>query len=262
MDGNLAHYTLLEIEQRGPVALLTIHRPPVNALNTALLLELRQAAAGFAAAPQTRVVVLTGEGKAFVAGADIVEMQAMDSQRAREYSTLGQAVFSDIETLPQPVIAAINGYALGGGCELAMACDIRIASEAAVFGLPEVNLAVIPGFGGTQRLPRLVGYSKAKELIFTGEHMRAAEAHRLGLANRVVTSDALLPEALNLAALIASRGPVAVRLAKKAMHPSGADGPAGFATETEFLGNCFATADRKEGMRAFLEKRTPAFTGE
>jgi enoyl-CoA hydratase len=262
MDSNLTHYRFLEIEQRGPVALLTIHRPPVNALSTELLLELQRAAAGFAAAPQTRVVVLTGDGKAFVAGADIVEMQAMDSARAREYGALGQSVFSDIETLPQPVIAAVNGYALGGGCELAMACDIRIASEAAVFGQPEVNLAVIPGFGGTQRLPRLVGYGKAKELIFTGEHVRAAEAHRLGLANRVVASDALLPEALQLAALIASRGPVAVRSAKRAINLSGTDGRAGFAMEAELLGHCFATADRQEGMRAFLEKRTPAFMGE
>jgi len=261
MESDLAHYAFLEIEQRGPVALLTIHRPPVNALSTALLLELQQAVAGFAGAPQTRVVVLTGTGKAFVAGADIVELQAMDSLRAREYSALGQSVFADIETLPQPVIAAVNGYAFGGGCELATACDIRIASEAAVFGLPEVNLAVIPGFGGTQRLPRLLGYGKAKELIFTGEPIQAAEAHRLGLANRVVAPDALLPDALKLAALIASRGPLAVRLAKRAINLSAADGPAGFALEAELLGHCFATADRQEGMRAFLEKRAPVFTG-
>ena len=262
MESTLAHYTFLAIEQRGPVALLTFQRPPVNALSTELLLELQQAVAGFAAARETRVVVLTGKGKAFVAGADIVEMQAMDSLRAREYGALGQSVFSDIETLPQPVIAAVNGAALGGGCELAMACDLRIASEAAVFGQPEVNLAVIPGFGGTQRLPRLVGYGKAKELIFTGEHIQAAEAHRLGLVNRVVASDALLPEALKLAALIASRGPVAVRLAKRAINLLGADGPAGFAAEAELLGHCFATADRQEGMRAFREKRTPVFRGE
>ena len=236
MESKPAHYTLLEIKQQGPVALLTIHRPPVNALTAELLLELKRAVAGFAADPQTRVVVLTGAGRAFVAGADIVEMQAMDSLRAREFSTLGQAVFSDIESLPQPVIAAVNGYAFGGGCELAMACDIRVASEAAMFGLPEVNLALIPGFGGTQRLPRLVGCGKAKEMILTGEPIQAGEAHRLGLANRVVASDALLPEALKLAAVIASRGPVAVRLAKRAVNLAGVDGPAGFAIEAEAPG--------------------------
>ncbi len=262
MDSNLAHFTFLRIERQGPVALLTIRRPPVNALSTELLIELRQAAASFAGAPETRAVVLTGEGKAFVAGADIAEMHAMDSRRAREYAALGQSVFSDIETLPQPVIAAVNGYALGGGCELAMACDIRIASEAALFGQPEVTLGVIPGFGGTQRLPRLVGYGKAKELILTGEHIQAVEAHRLGLANRVVAPDALLPEALKLAALIASRGPVAVRLAKRAITLSGPEGRDGFATEAQLMSECFATADRQEGMRAFLEKRRPAFRGE
>jgi enoyl-CoA hydratase len=262
MESKLDQYTSLEIERQGPVALLTIHRPPVNALNTELLHELQRAAAGFAADPQTRVVVLTGAGRAFVAGADIVEMQAMDSLRAREYATLGQAVLSDIERLPQPVIAAVNGYAFGGGCELAMACDIRVASEAAMFGLPEVNLAVIPGFGGTQRLPRLVGCGKAKELILTGEPIHAGEAQRLGLANRVVALDALLFEALKLAALIASRGPVAVRSAKRAINLAGAGGLAGFAIEAELLGHCFVTADRKEGMRAFLEKRAPVFTGE
>ena len=262
MESDPVRYTFLEIDQRGSVALLTIQRPPVNALSTALLLELQHVVARLAADSQTRVVVLTGSGKAFVAGADIVELRAMDSLQAREYSALGQSVFSAIETLPQPVIAAVNGYALGGGCELAMACDIRVASAAAVFGLPEVTLAVIPGFGGTQRLPRLVGYGKAKELIFTGEQIQSAEAHRLGLVNRVVASDALLPEALKLADLIASRGPLAVRLAKQAIGLSGGDKPAGFAVEAEFLGHCFATADRQEGMRAFLEKRAPVFTGK
>ena len=143
-----------------------------------------------------------------------------------------------------------------------LACDVRIASEAAWFGQPEVNLAVIPGFGGTQRLPRLVGYAKAKELILTGEQIRAAEAHRLGLVNRVVTADALLPAALQLAALIASRGPAAIRLAKRAIDLSGGDRPAGFAREAEFFSQCFATGDKQEGMQAFLEKRTPAFSGK
>jgi enoyl-CoA hydratase len=262
MDTAQAHYTFLRIEQREAVALLTIDRPPVNALTTTLLLELQRAAAGFAAAPRIRVVVLTGEGKAFVAGADIVELRAMDSLHAREYAALGQSVFSSIETLPQPVIAAINGFALGGGCELAMACDIRIASETARFGLPEVSLGVIPGFGGTQRLPRLVGAGKAKELIFTGEHIDAAEAHRLGLVNRVAGPGDLLSEALSLAALIASRGPLAVRMAKQAIQLAGVDGREGFALEAELLGHCFATADRHEGMRSFLEKRPPTFTGE
>jgi enoyl-CoA hydratase len=254
-------FTFLTIDRQGAVAVVTIHRPPMNALSNGLLQELKRAAAALAASDAS-VVVLTGEGKAFVAGADIAEMQAMDPLQARQYGMLGQSVFFDLEGLPQPVIAAVNGYALGGGCELAMACDLRIAADAAVFGQPEVGLAVIPGFGGTQRLARLVGVGKAKELIYTGETLPAAEALRIGLVNRVVTRDALIPEAVTLGNAIAAKGQVAVRLAKRAIGAGmEAAGRSGFALEAELLGQCFATADKQEGMRAFLEKRKPAFTG-
>lgn len=263
MDRNPAQYEFLEIEQRDAVALLRIRRPPVNALSTALLLELQRAVAAFAAAPRTRVVVLTGTGKAFVSGADIAEMIDMDASRAREYAALGQSVFFDIENLPQAVIAAVNGFALGGGCELAMACDIRIASEAAMFGQPEVKLAVIPGFGGTQRLPRLIGHGRAKELILTGELIDAGEAHRLGLVNKVTRADDLLADVERTATLIASRGPVAVRLAKQAVRLAGdVDLHSGCAMEAELLARCFSSQDQKEGMRAFLEKRQAGFAGK
>jgi enoyl-CoA hydratase len=184
----------------------------------------------------------------------------MDAPRARAYVTLGQAVFFDIENLPQPTIAAVNGYALGGGCELALACDIRIASAAATFGQPEVNLAVIPGFGGTQRLPKLVGCGKAKELIFTGDVIGAAEAHRLGLVNHVVEAENVLKESVTMGQRIASKGQIAVRLAKKAIGVGmEVDLRSGCALEAELLAHCFATEDQKEGMQAFLEKRKAAY---
>ena len=230
-------YTHLTLAAQGPVTLVTVHRPPLNALSTALLQELHRAAAALAASA-TRAVVLTGEGKAFVAGADIAEMQGMDPRQAREYAQLGQSVFFAWEALPQPVIAAINGYALGGGCELAMACDIRIAADTALFGQPEVNLGVIPGFGGTQRLARLVGPGKAKELIYSGETLTATAAREIGLVNRVVSRDTVVAEAITLGGVIASRAPVAVRLAKQAigLGLASADGT-GFAREAELLGD-------------------------
>jgi enoyl-CoA hydratase len=253
-------YKFLRVEPRGPVALIYINRPPMNALNIEVLVELKRALKELAISSGTQVVVITGEGKAFVAGADIAEMRDMDALRAREYATLGQSVFFDIENLPQPAIAAVNGFALGGGCELAMACDIRIASDTAVFGQPEVKLAVIPGFGGTQRLPQLIGCGKAKELILTGDLIDAAEAHRLGLVNRVTRADDLLQEVTRTAELIASRGPIAVRLAKKAVRLAGdVDLRSGCAMEAELFARCFSTEDQKEGMGAFLEKRKPDF---
>ncbi len=250
----------LTISANGPVSIVTIRRPPMNALSTALLNELATAAARVADSA-ARAVVVTGDGKAFVAGADIAEMQGMDPAQARAYAQLGQAVFFAWEALPQPVIAAVNGYALGGGCELALACDLRIAAETALFGQPEVNLGVIPGFGGTQRLARLVGPGKAKELIFTGETLTAAAASALGLVNKVVPREAVLAEAIQMGGLIASRGPAAVRMAKQAIAAGVSTDRAGFAREAELLGDCFATEDMREGMRAFLEKRKPAFTG-
>ncbi len=258
--GRRMDYKFLKIELSGTAAVVRINRPPMNALSIDLLLELKRALKELAVSGETKVVVITGEGKAFVAGADIAEMRDMDALRAREYAGLGQAVFFDIENLPQPVIAAVNGFALGGGCELAMACDIRIASDTAVFGQPEVKLGVIPGFGGTQRLPKLIGHGKAKELVLTGELIDAAEAHRLGLVNKVTKAEDLLQEVTRTAELIASRGQIAVRLAKKAVRLAGdVDLRSGCAMEAELLARCFSTADQKEGMGAFLEKRKPNF---
>jgi enoyl-CoA hydratase len=250
----------LKVELKGPVAVVTLNRPPMNALSTEMLKEIKRAFHELKANKEAKVVVVTGEGKAFVAGADIAEMKDMDALQGREYGALGQNVFAHIEKLPQPVIAAVNGFALGGGCELAMACDLRIASEKAKFGQPEVNLGVTPGFGGTQRLPRLVGRGKAKELVFTGDMIDAAEAHRIGLVNRVVKPEELMAEAMKLAELIASRGQIAVRLAKKAVN-SGIEVnlKSGCDIEAEIFGVCFSTADQKEGMAAFLEKRKADF---
>ncbi|MFH0816824.1 MAG: enoyl-CoA hydratase-related protein [Methanobacteriota archaeon] len=250
----------IKVEQKGAVCLVTMNRPPMNALSSEMLAELKSAFHDIKRSKEAKVVVLTGEGKAFVAGADIAEMKDMDALSAREYGLLGQSVFFHVEKLPQPVIAAVNGFALGGGCELAMSCDMRIASEKAKFGQPEVSLGVTPGFGGTQRLPRLVGRGKAKELIFTGDMIDAAEAYRIGLVNRVVKPEELIAESMKLAELIASKGQVAVRLAKKAVN-SGieVDLKSGCDIEAEIFGVCFSTADQKEGMAAFLEKRKAEF---
>jgi enoyl-CoA hydratase len=253
-------HTFVKLEQEGTVTVVIIRRPPMNALSTDLLHQLRRVVEDLAGSARAKVVVITGEGKAFVAGADIAEMKDMDARKGREYATLGQSVLFDVENLPQPTIAAVNGYALGGGCELALACDIRIASTTATFGQPEVGLGVIPGFGGTQRLTRLVGYGKAKELIFTGDVVGAAEAHRVGLVNSVVEAEKLLQESVALGQRIASKGQLAVRLAKKAIGVgAGVDLRSGCAFEAEMLAHCFATEDQKEGMRAFLEKRKPEY---
>jgi enoyl-CoA hydratase len=250
----------VKIVQEGPVTLLTLHRPPVNALSTAVLEELRRVLAGVAGQKDCRAVVLTGDGKAFVGGADIAEMRDMEAARARAYAHLGQAVCLALEELPQPAIAAVNGYALGGGCELAMACDLRLAARRAAFGLPEVSLGVLPGFGGTQRLPRLVGAGAAAELIFTGGVIPAEEALRLGLVNRVLEGEALVPEALRLGGVIAAKAPTAVRLAKRALRLGlRTDLGTGAALEAELLAHCFSTEDQKEGMLAFLQKRSPNF---
>src|SRR5208283_363882 len=210
------------------------------------------------------VVIVTGSGeKAFVAGADIAQMAPMSAIEGRNWGKLAQAVFNKLENLPQPVIAAVNGFALGGGCELAMACDIRIASEKAKFGQPEVTLGIIPGFAGTQRLPRLVGKGRAKELLFSGGMIDAAEAHRIGLANKVVAPEELIAAAREMAGIIMSRGPVAVRLCKAAVNEGlDMDLESGMAYEAEVFGLCFATADQKEGMSAFLGKRKANFVGK
>ena len=204
---------------------------------------------------------MTGAGeKAFVAGADITEMKDLNTMEGRKFSILGNKVFRRLENLEKPVIAAVNGFALGGGCELAMACDIRLASEKAKFGQPETGLGITPGFGGTQRLPRLVGTGMAKELIYTGKIIKADEALRIGLVNRVVEVDKLMEEAKNLAETIAANAPIAVKLSKTAINRGvQCDIDTALMYEAEAFGECFSTADQKEGMTAFVERRDKNF---
>ncbi|PLX80619.1 MAG: crotonase [Desulfuromonas sp.] len=259
------NYENLLVEIDDDIAVITINRPKaLNALNTAVLEELEHAFSDLLKRPQLACVILTGSGeKAFVAGADIAVMQAMTAVEAESFARLGHRVFNAIEAFPRPVIAAVNGFALGGGCELAMACDVRIAAVNARFGQPEVNLGVIPGFGGTLRLSRLVGKGRAKELIFTGDMVDAEEACRIGLANKVVSADQLLEEAGQMAVKIAGKGPLAVTLAKQAVN-NGLEmdlDRAGY-FEASLFGLCFSSAEQKEGMLAFLEKRPARFRGE
>ncbi|MDF2928128.1 MAG: Crotonyl-CoA hydratase [Anaerospora sp.] len=258
-------YQNLLFEKEGSIGLLTINRPKVlNALNRETMTEICQVVGKIATDPEVAVLIITGAGeKSFVAGADISEMRTLSALEGRAWSKFSQATFNAIENLPQPVIAAVNGYALGGGCELAMSCDIRIASEKAKFGQPEVLLGVVAAFAGTQRLPRLVGKGRAKELLFTGDQIDAAEACRIGLVNKVVPAGELLTAAKALAAKIISRGPVAVQLCKAAVNEGlDMDLESGQAYEAEVFGLCFATADQKEGMNAFVEKRPAKFTGK
>jgi enoyl-CoA hydratase len=248
----------------GAVATVTINRPKaLNALNQETLEEMLRCFQALAEDSSIRVVVVTGSGeKAFVAGADIAFMTHLDPLAAKNFALLGQKVMNAIENLPQPVIAAVNGFALGGGCELALACDIRIASDNAKFGQPEVNLGVLPGFAGTQRLPRLIGKGFASELLFTGDIIDAAEAYRIGLVNRIVPQPQLLPLCREMAEKIASRGPVAVRLCKDAIN-SGLEMDLVRACqyEADQFALCFTSDQQKEGMTAFLEKRSAKFIG-
>lgn len=250
----------------GAIATIMVSRPEaLNALNRKVLQDLKEAFAQVRANRAVRVVILTGEGDAFVAGADIKEMQALaeDLAAMRAFTEFGQSVLRDIETLPQPVIAAINGYALGGGLELALACDIRVASSDARLGLPEVGLGIMPGLGGTQRTTRLVGRGIASELIFTGDLISAEEAARMGLVNRVVPPAQLMETARQVAERIASRAPVAIAKAKAAiLAAQQLPLEEGLAFELERACEVHATPDRVEGMRAFVEKRQPVFTGE
>ncbi|MDR1816498.1 MAG: enoyl-CoA hydratase/isomerase family protein [Clostridiales Family XIII bacterium] len=254
-------YNTLSYEQQGAVGIVKVNRPDaLNALNAEVITELSGAFAEIAADDSVGAVVLTGEGRAFVAGADIAAMQKMSAVEGRAFMVLGQALMQQIETLPKVVIAAVNGFALGGGCELAMACDIRLASEKAKFGQPEVGLGIIPGFGGTQRLPRLVGKGMAKYLIFSAETIGAEEAKAIGLVEKVYPPEALLEEAVKLAETILSKAPLAVSLAKGAINNGlNTDLATGVAFEAEAQGVLFSTADQKEGMGAFLEKRAAAF---
>ena len=257
--------SIVRTEVRDGVAILTIDRPEaLNALNEAVLIDLEEAVEAAAADPSVLSLIVTGAGKAFVAGADIAGMSTMDEGAGYRFGQLGQRVFRRIETLEKPTIAAVNGFALGGGCELAMACDIRIAGERAKFGQPEVGLGITPGYSGTQRLPRIVGKARAMELILTGDIIGAAEAAAIGLVNRVVPQEALLDEALALAAKINRNAPLAVRYSKKAIVEGldCADLDEAIEVEAVYFGRCFSTADQKEGMGAFLEKRKPDFRGK
>jgi len=252
----------VRFEKEGAIAQITIDRPKaLNALNFETLQELIYCCGLLEKAREVRAVILTGGGeKAFVAGADISHMRDLDVLEAAEFAGLGHQVMAAIENLPQPVIAAVNGFALGGGCELALACDIRIAAENAKFGQPEVNLGVIPGFGGTQRLPRLVGKGMACELLYTGDIIGAAEALRIGLVNRVVPPDQLLPACREIAGKIAAKGPIAIRLCKQTVNTGmQMDLVRANSYEAVQFGQCFASEDQKEGMGAFLEKRPAAF---
>ncbi len=247
----------IEFKVQKQTGILTISRAEaLNALNTGVLEELKGTVDAIREMKDIRCLVVTGSGgKSFVAGADIAEMFKMDAAAGREFSQFGSGLFMDIETLPMPVIAAVNGYALGGGCELALACDIRIASENAVFGQPETGLGLIPGFGGTQRLARIVGPAKAKELIFAGTRINAREALEAGLVNRVVPQDALTAEAMALAEKISANAPVAVRLSKQAInHGMQCDIVTAMHIETEMFAQCFYSRDSKKGMQAFLNK--------
>jgi len=257
-------YDNILIEINEAVATVTINRPKaLNALNGATIGELTQCFQALDVDPAVRVVILTGAGaKAFVAGADIAEMRAFDPVAARGFARNGQRLFSLIETLSKPVIAAVGGFALGGGCELAMACDIRLASDNAKFGQPEINLGTIPGFAGTQRLPRLVGKGRAKELLLTGDIIDAQEAYRIGLVNRVVPQEELVAATRALAAQIAAKGALAVQWCKEAVNRGlEMEIDQACAYEAELFALTFATEDRAEGMGAFVEKRKPQFKG-
>jgi enoyl-CoA hydratase len=255
-------YENLLLEFDGPVARLTFNRPKVlNALNRATLTELKAALWEVWTREGCAALILTGSGdKAFVAGADIAEMSAMSPTQAAAFADLGHTVCQTLERIPRVVIAAVNGFALGGGCELSLACDIVLASSNAAFGQPEVRLGIIPGFGGTARLPRAIGKRAAMEWILAGERYPAAEALRLGLVNRVLEPADLLPEAEKLARAIAARGPLAVQAAKRLIH-DGLSLPldAALRTEAVVFANLFDTADQKEGTKAFVEKRPAAF---
>lgn len=259
------NFETLLYQQEGPIGTLTINRPQaLNSLNKRVLKELQLFAGQIQSNKEIRVLIITGSGeKAFVAGADIKAMQGMSPQEAEEFSVMAQTAFNAIENLSFAVIAAVNGFALGGGCELALSCDIILASEKAKFGLPETSLGLLPCFGGTQRLPRAIGLYKAREMVFSGEFYSAKDCQEFGFVNRVVAPEALTQEAQKLAATIASRGPVAVAKAKQSLntgfelHISD-----GLKQEARLFGELFVTEDHNEGIGAFIEKRSPDFKGK
>ena len=251
--------SLILYEEKGHVGILTINRPDaLNALNKALLLELTIKLDEISSS-QIRCLIVTGAGeKSFVAGADIAEMKDYSPEQAEKLSIDGNTVMEKLENLPMPVIAAVNGFALGGGCELALSCDIRLASEKAVFSLPEVGLGILPGFGGVQRLIRVIGVAKAKELVFTGKKIKAHEALELGLVNAIHPHEELFPAASEMADKIAANAPIGVRAAKKIANDSiGLTLNDSTRLEVELFARCYASNDQKQAMSAFVEKKKP-----
>ena len=256
-------YNYLKTSCENGICVLTVSAPKsLNALNSALLKEMDDFISHIG--KEVRVLIITGDGeKSFVAGADISEMQNLNAEQGETFGRLGAQVFRKIETLDIPVIAAVNGFALGGGCELAMACDIRICSENAKFGQPEVGLGIIPGFSGTYRLAKLVGMGYAKEMIYTGKAIRADEALRIGLVNAIYPQAELMEQAMAMAAKICAMAPIAVRYAKQCINAEyDLDAADAIAYENVMFGKCFATQDQKEGMTAFLEKRPARYIAE
>lgn len=260
----MEYKNILYVIENG-IAIVKINRPKaLNALNAETVRELNNLMQDISVDKTVKVVVITGEGdKSFVAGADIKEMSTKNAVEGRAFGQIGQDAFTFIENMSQPVIAAVNGFCLGGGCELACACDIRYASDNAKFGQPEVTLGITPGFGGTQRLPRVIAKGPAKEILYTGQLIDAQEALRLGLVNKVLPQEELMDAVLKLANKIAKNAPIAVQLTKAAVNRGiNCDVITGIAYEAEVFGLCFSTDDQKEGMGAFVEKRKPTFTGK
>jgi enoyl-CoA hydratase len=257
-------YKNIIVKKEDKIAVVTINREKaLNALNDEVIAELQDFFRHAWMDESIGCVIITGAGKAFIAGADISELAQCDVKKGVKKSMMGLYLMHSIENFPRPVIAAVNGFALGGGCELAMACDIRLASERAKFGQPEVNLGLIPGYGGTQRLARLVGRGKAKQLIFTGDMIDAVEAHRIGLVDEVYPAEELMNKAMEMAKLILSKSPIAISVAKECIN-RGLDVnlSAGCDFEKASFGNIFGTEDAMEGMKAFLEKRKAEFKGK
>jgi enoyl-CoA hydratase len=258
-------YSSIELTSTDGIARLTFNRPKaLNALSTSLLEELSDALDHIAKDESIRVLILTGAGeKSFIAGADITEIATLTPLGAKKFAQFGQEIISKLQGLAIPVIAAVNGYALGGGCEMALACDFIYASDKAIFGVPEITLGVIPGFGGTQRLSRLIGANRAKEMIFTGKHLSAAEAKEIGLVNKTFAPEELMAAVQEVAKFIAAKGKASLCAAKQTVNQGlSADLATGLAIERDAFALCLASPDAKEGTSAFLEKRKPVFKGD